>query len=107
MALDRGRDQDISLLGDPGIAIFDHITSLFGSFLFNGSVLVHDGKQKAGINTLLVTVGEGFLLVAIPAGYARDLATKLFDEADRGILCYVDKAFDRGNGLPGIQLKMF
>ena len=76
LAFDRGRDQHIGFLGDPGIAIFDHITGFFCGFLINRAVLVHDGQQEARIDSLLVAVGVGLLVVAIPAGDACDLAAQ-------------------------------
>ncbi len=98
MAFDRGGDQHIGFLGDPGIAVFDHVAGLFGSLLVDGAVLVHDGEQEAGIDAILVAVGVGFLVMAVPAGNAGNLAAQLFHETDGGILCHVAKAFDGRDG---------
>ena len=106
MAFDRGGDQHIGFLGDPGIAVFDQVACFFSRFLVYGAVLVHDGQEVAGIHSVLVTVGVRLLVMPVPARDTGNLAAQLLDKTDGRILRHVAKAFDRCNSLRRIHVEV-
>ena len=72
----------------------------------DGAVLVGDGLQELGIDTLGMAEGVGALVDPVPAGDAGDLTAQVIDETDGSILGDIAEALDGSHRLGGIDLEV-
>ncbi len=99
-------DQHISFLGDPGIAFVEHVTFGMRLGFIDRAVLVGDGLQELGIDTIGVAESVGTLVRTVPAGNASHLAAQELDETDGGILRDVAEPLHGSYRLGRVDLEM-
>ncbi len=102
----RRRDQNVHILSDPSVAVFDDITSLLGFRSINRAVLIHNGQQEARINSVFVAVREDLLLVAVIARDASHFAAEHFYKTNRSVLRDIAKTLNRRDHFFGIKFQM-